>query len=208
MHFVLLWITSTRDSLTTQLILKKMKKILSILILNLIITSNVMAYEETNYEVVKQNKVYEIREYSDRLVIETKTSDQGSGFRKLFKYISGDNKDKKEIKMTTPVTQTEKNGNMTMQFYIPTEFSESNVPSPNNSEVKVLNIKGGYYAAIIYSGRASDSNYIKHKDILEDQLKKDKISIISKPIRATYNSPFTLPMLRRNEVMFRINRNT
>ena len=185
-----------------------MKKILSILVLNLIITSNVMAYEEANYEVVKQNKVYEIREYSDRLVIETKTSDQDNGFRKLFKYISGDNKDKKEIKMTTPVTQTEKNGNMTMQFYIPTEFSESNVPSPNNSEVKVLNIIGGYYAAIIYSGRASDSNYIKHKDILEDQLKKDKISIISKPIRATYNSPFTLPMLRRNEVMFRVNRNT
>ena len=117
-------------------------------------------------------------------------------------------KDKKEIKMTTPVTQTEKNGNMTMQFYIPAEFDESNVPDPNNSEVKVLNIKGGYYAAIIYSGSASDSNYVKHKDILEDQLKRDKISIISKPIRATYNSPFTLPMLRRNEVMFKIETNT
>ena len=185
-----------------------MIKIFSIIVLSLIVAFKVMAYEEANYEVVKQNKVYEIRKYSDRLVIETKTSHQSSGFRKLFKYISGDNKDKKEIKMTTPVTQTEKNGNMTMQFYIPAEFDESNVPDPNNSEVKVLNIKGGYYAAIIYSGRASDSNYVKHKDILEDQLKKDKISIISKPIRATYNSPFTLPMLRRNEVMFKIETNT
>ena len=185
-----------------------MKKILSIAVLGLIITFKAMAYEEANYEIIKSNKVYEIRKYSDRLAIETSTSSQNSGFRKLFKYISGDNKDKKEIKMTTPVTQTEKNGNMTMQFYIPAEFDESNVPDPNNSEVKVLNIKGGYYAAIIYSGRASDSNYVKHKDILEDQLKKDKISIISKPIRATYNSPFTLPMLRRNEVMFKIEKNT
>jgi DNA gyrase inhibitor GyrI len=185
-----------------------MKKLLLIFILSLIAVSNVMAAEEVKYKMVTKNKLYEIREYSDRLVIETKASDRGSSFRKLFKYISGDNKDKKEIKMTTPVTQTEKNGNMTMQFYIPVEFNESNVPGPNNSEVEVLNIKGGYYAAITYSGRASDSNYIKHKDILEDQLKKDKISIISKPIRATYNSPFTLPMLRRNEVMFRINRNT
>ena len=163
-----------------------------------------MAAEEVKYTIIVKNKLYEIREYSDRLVIETKTSDQSSGFRKLFKYISGNNKDKKEIKMTTPVTQTEKNGNMTMQFYMPAELNKSNVPDPNNSEVKVLNIKGGYYAAIKYSGRASDGNYVKHKDILEDQLKKDKISIINKPIRATYNSPFTLPMLRRNEVMFKI----
>ena len=97
---------------------------------------------------------------------------------------------------------------MTMQFYIPAEFDENNIPDPNNSEVKILNIKGGYYAAIVYSGRASDNNYVKHKNILEDQLKKDKISIISKPIRATYNSPFTLPILRRNEVMFKIESNT
>ena len=183
-----------------------MKKLLLIFTLSLI--SNVMAAEEVKYTIIVKNKLYEIREYSDRLVIETKTSDQSSSFRKLFKYISGNNKDKKEIKMTTPVTQTEKNGNMTMQFYMPAEFDESNVPDPNNSEVKVLNIKGGYYAAIKYSGRASDGNYVKHKDILEDQLRKDKISIISKPIRATYNSPFTLPMLRRNEVMFKIEKNT
>ena len=183
-----------------------MKKLLLIFTLSLI--SNVMAAEEVKYTIIVKNKLYEIREYSDRLVIETKTSDQSSSFRKLFKYISGNNKDKKEIKMTTPVTQTEKNGNMTMQFYMPAEFDESNVPDPNNSEVKVLNIKGGYYAAIKYSGRASDGNYVKHKDILEDQLKKDEISIISKPIRATYNSPFTLPMLRRNEVMFKIETNT
>ena len=185
-----------------------MKIFLSICILSLIAISNVMAADEVKYTMVSKSELYEVRKYSDRLVIETKTSDQSSGFRKLFKYISGDNKVKKEIKMTTPVTQTEKNGNMTMQFYIPTEFDESNVPDPNNSEVKVLNIKGGYYAVIIYSGRASDNNYVKHKNILEDQLKKDKISIISKPIRATYNSPFTLPMLRRNEVMFKIETNT
>ena len=185
-----------------------MKKILSVYILGLIAVSSVMAADEVKYTTVSKSKLYEIRKYPDRLVIETETSEQNSGFKRLFKYISGNNKDKKEIKMTTPVTQTEKNGNMTMQFYIPTEFNENNVPDPNNSEVKVLNIKGGLYAAIVYSGRASDGNYNKHKNILEDQLKKDKISIISKPIRATYNSPFTLPMLRRNEVIFKIETNT
>ncbi|MDB9937302.1 heme-binding protein [Candidatus Pelagibacter sp.] len=182
-----------------------MKKILSIIILSLIITSKGMTYEEANYEVVKKNEVYEIRKYSDRLAIETEISNQGSSFRKLFNYISGNNEDNEEIKMTTPVTQVEKKGNMTMQFYLPSRFNKENIPSPSNPDVKILNIKGGYYAAIIYSGRTSDKSFIKHRNILENELKKDDMSILSPPIKATYNGPFTLPMKRRNEVMFEIN---
>ena len=63
----------------------------------------------------------------------------------------------------------------------------------------------GYFAVIKYSGRASDSNFIRHKDILEEELKKNNILILGPPIKATYNGPFTLPMLRRNEAMFEIN---
>ena len=182
-----------------------MKKILSIIILGLIISSKGMAYEEANYDVVKKNEIYEIRKYSDRLAIETEISNQGSSFRKLFNYISGDNENNEEIKMTTPVTQVEKKGSMTMQFYLPSRFNKDNIPSPSNSDIKILNIKGGYYAVITYSGRASDKNFIKHKDILEKELIKNNIPILSPPIKATYNSPFTLPMNRRNEAMFEIN---
>ena len=185
-----------------------MKKILSIAVLGLIIVTNVMATEEVKYETISTNEVYEIRQYSDRLAIETATSNQNSNFRKLFNYISGSNETNEEIKMTVPVTQIEKNGNMTMQFYLPIKFNKNNAPIPSNSEVKVLKMKGGYFAAITYSGRASDSNFIKYKNILENQLNKDNISILSPPIRATYNGPFTLPMLRRNEVMFEIDKNT
>ena len=162
-----------------------------------------MAYEEANYEVVKENKEYEIRKYSDRLVIET-NSIEGNGFRKLFNYISGNNEKNQEIKMTVPVTQEIKNGNMTMQFYLPLKFNKDNAPKPSNSDIKILTIEGGYYAVIGYSGRSSDKNFLKNKDILEKQLKQDNIEILSPPIRASYNSPFTLPMLKRNEVMYRI----
>jgi hypothetical protein len=184
-----------------------MIKIFSIIVLSLIIASKVMAYEEANYEVVKKNEIYEIRKYSDRLAIETEISNQGSSFRKLFNYISGNNENKEEISMTTPVIQVEKKGSMTMQFYLPSKFNKDNIPSPSNSDVKILNIKGGYYAVIKYSGRASDKNFIKHKDILKDELKKIDILILSSPIKATYDKPFTLPMLRRNEAMFKIDIN-
>jgi hypothetical protein len=172
--------------------------------LKLLLYSNAMAYEEANYEIVKNNEIFEIRKYSDRLAVETAEYNQNSGFRKLFKYISGNNKTNQEIKMTTPVTQIEKNGNMTMQFYLPLKFNENTVPEPINEDVKVVNIEGGYYATIIYSGRSTDKNFIKHKNILEKELLNNKISIISLPIRATYNSPFTLPMFKRNEAMFKI----
>ena len=181
-----------------------MKKILLILVSILALNSQTMAYEEVNYEVVKENQKYEIRKYPDRLVIET-NSIKGNGFRKLFNYISGNNEKNQEIKMTVPVTQEIKNGNMTMQFYLPSKFNKDNVPKPSNSEIKVLTIEGGYYAAIKYSGRSSDKNFLKNKDILEKELKQDNIIILSPPIRASYNSPFTLPMLKRNEVMYKVN---
>ena len=180
-----------------------MQKILLVLILILTLGSHTMAYEEANYETISKNENYEIRKYFDRLVIET-DSTEGNGFRKLFNYISGNNEEKKEIKMTVPVTQENKDGNMKMQFYLPSKFNKDNAPKPSNPEIKVLNIEGGYYAVIKYSGRSSDKNFIKNKNILEKELKKDDIVILSPPIRASYNSPFTLPMLKRNEVMFRI----
>ena len=166
--------------------------------------STVMAYEEANYEVVSKNEIYEIRKYSDRLAVETMTSGIDSNFRKLFNYISGRNDTQEKIKMTTPVTQVEKNGNMSMQFYLPSKFNSENAPNPSREDVKIVNIEGGYYAVLRYSGRASDGNFLKHKDILEKELKNNRISIISPPIRATYDSPFTLPMNRRNEAIFKV----
>ena len=169
--------------------------------------SNAMANEEAKYEIVQKNEIYEVRKYSDRLAVETFESNQNSGFRKLFNYISGNNKLNTKISMTTPVTRIKKNGNMTMQFYLPSKFNQESAPDPSNNEVKLVNVEGGYYAVIRYSGRASDKNFIKHKEILEKTLIKNNISMRSPPIRATYDSPFTLPMNRRNEAMFKIKLN-
>ena len=167
--------------------------------------SNVMANEEAKYDVVKSNETYEIRKYSDRLAVQALNTNENNSFRKLFNYISGDNETNEEIKMTIPVTQMVKKGNMTMQFYLPSKFNKDNVPSPSSSDVEIVNIEEGYYAVIRYSGRASNKNLIKHKEILENELKKDNISISGPAIKASYNSPFTLPMLKRNEVMFKVN---
>ena len=188
--------------------MKNLKLIIQLFcFLSILTYSNVMANEEANYTIIDKNDIYEIRKYSDRLAVETMTSGIDSNFRKLFNYISGRNDTEEKIKMTTPVTQVEKNGNMSMQFYLPSKFNSENVPNPSREDVKIINIEGGYYAVLRYSGRASDGNFLKHKKILEEELQKNKVSIISPPIRATYDSPFTLPMNRRNEAMFKVEMN-
>ena len=203
-------LTKQHKILNTKLFkfMKKLKLIIQLFCFFSILTySNVMANEEANYEIIDKNDIYEIRKYSDRLAVETLTSGIDSNFRKLFNYISGRNDTEEKIKMTTPVTQVEKNGNMSMQFYLPSKFNSENVPNPSRDDVKIINIEGGYYAVLRYSGRASDGNFLKHKKILEEELQKNKVSIISPPIRATYDSPFTLPMNRRNEAMFKVEMN-
>ena len=169
--------------------------------------SNAMSNEEAPYDIVDKNEIYEIRKYSDRLAVETTTSGSNNNFRKLFNYISGGNQTNEKISMTTPVTQVEKNGSMSMQFYLPSKFNSSNAPKPTREDVSLITIEGGYYAVLRFSGRASDKNFAKHMEILKKELQNNSILIISSPIRATYDSPFTLPMNRRNEAMFKVKLN-
>ena len=96
-----------------------MKKILLILVSILALNTQTMAYEEANYEIVKEKKNYEIRKYPDRLVIET-NSVKGNGFRKLFNYISGNNEENEEIKL-----------NMKMKMGIKNEMNIISWQTPN-----------------------------------------------------------------------------
>ena len=166
--------------------------------------STTMANEEASYKVVHKNEIYEIRHYSDRLVVQVMNKNDNNGFRKLFNYISGANIDSEKIKMTTPVTQSEESSEMVMQFYLPSKFTKKTAPVPTDPRVKLITIEEGHYAVIKYSGRLTDKNFNKHKKILKENLIEDKIEIIGPAIKATYNGPFTLPMLRRNEAMFHV----
>ena len=163
-----------------------------------------MANEEAQYDVVHKTDIYEIRHYSDRLIARVINKGDNNTFRKLFNYISGENKNSEEIKMTVPVTQTKKDGILFMEFYLPSKFNKETTPIPTNSDIKIATIEEGHFAVIKYSGRSSDKNFEKHSKILKQKLLEDGISVKGNAIRATYNSPFTLPILRRNEAMFAV----
>ena len=173
-----------------------------------------MSYEEPEYSIVKKTDVYEVRQYKQRTVAEVTYGEEDSGFRVLFDYISGANKGSKEVEMTIPVTQSKEidmtapvtqsmtDGKMSMRFFLPMQYSKQNAPEPNDERVRIIDLPAEYFAVISYSGFASDGNFEEHYTKLKSALDKDGIVIKGPPIKATYNSPFTLPFLRRNEAMY------
>ena len=163
-----------------------------------------MAYEEASYQVVQKFENFEIRSYQERYVIQVRYNNEDGGFQKLFNYISGKNQKSEKIEMTTPVTQYASGNQQVMQFYLPDRFDQKNAPLPLNNSVEIASIKAGYFAVIRYSGFASDKNFFKHASILKNSLEKENIEFKEPPIKATYNGPFTLPNLRRNEAMYLI----
>ncbi len=163
------------------------------LLFTLLVVQDLMAYNESPYKVVHQTDKYEIRFYEERLVVQTQYTNQNNGFRKLFNYISGNNKQSEKISMTTPVNVTQIENEYVMQFYLPSKYKPNEIPLPSDNSVKISSIKPGYFAVIRYSGFASDKNFYK-----------DNIEVIGSAIKATYDGPFTLPNLRRNEAIYQV----
>jgi len=176
-----------------------------------------IAYEETSYRIVAANQNYEIREYDDRLAVQTcQENGQNKAFRELFKYISGSNTSSTKIKMTIPVTQSIKidmttpvtqkfqDGKIIMRFFLPRKFQPETAPQPLNEDLSIVVVKGGKYAVMKYSGRSTVKNFEKHSNLLLEALSVNKITTLDDPIKATFNGPLTPFFVRRNEVMIRI----
>ena len=194
--------------------LLRLSVFLSALLAYLTASFPAMSYEEPEYNIVKKTNVYEVRQYRKRTVAEVIFGEEDSGFRMLFDYISGSNKGSKEvemtipvtrskeIEMTVPVTQSTTDGKMSRRFFLPRQYSKQNAPDPNDERVRIIDLPAEYFAVISYSGFASDDNFDKHHKELKAALDKDGMVIKGPPIKATYNSPFTPPFLRRNEAMY------
>tara|TARA_A100001011_G_scaffold684_1_gene810 strand:+ start:534 stop:1085 length:552 start_codon:yes stop_codon:yes gene_type:complete len=171
-------------------------------LLFLLMVQNLMAYSESPYKIIYQTDTYEIRYYEERLIVETQYLNQNNGFQKLFNYISGNNYQSKKIEMTTPVNVIKIENQFVMQFYLPERYQKNDIPLPSDKSLKISTIEKGYFAVLRYSGFASEKNFRKHRDILKSELNSNNIRILGSAIKATYDGPFTLPNLRRNEAIF------
>lgn len=187
-----------------------------------------MATEEPKYSLIEKDGAFEVRAYDSKLiaevVLEGEMSDATSaGFRLLADYIFGNNTApsgrSEKISMTAPVTveprsekiamtapvaiQSEQKG-WRVWFVMPSHFSLATLPKPNNPLVLIKPIAAKRYAVVRFSGWVDDEKMQAKVKELSAWLAVKKLTSKGQPELARYNPPWTLPFLRRNEVMLEI----
>jgi len=173
--------------------------------------------ETIKYETVRKIGRFEIRLYP-RIIIAKVDNSALDSFSLLFRFISGQNKQKEKVKMTSPVVSQEfsKEIAMTspvfsefssagyMAFVMPAEFTFETTPEPLDNRVKIEELPARAVAALRFSGSWSEDRFEAKKRELFDELSKAKIMKRGDVFAMLYNPPFTPSFLRRNEVAIEI----
>lgn len=188
-------------------------------------TGAAIAIEEPEYSLIEQSEEFELRSYAPMIVAETLVpgsmdAASSQGFRRIADYIFGNNTaatgNNEKISMTAPVTmapQSEKismtapvslertEGRWRVQFVMPRQYTLDALPRPNNPAVTLREVPAKNFAVIRFSGFAGEKKVAAKTAKLLEWLDGRAIEPVGMPVLARYNPPWTLPFLRRNEVM-------
>ena len=177
--------------------------------------------EMLDYQVLDKEGSFDIRQYQEYWVVRTEIAGDyrestSKGFRLLFNYISGNNKQQEKIAMTGPVIQQEKGEkiamtgpviqqktgkNWIMEFVLPSKYNTEQPPEPLDPKVKLVKTPGYRAAVISYSGNLREDKYnIKAKELM-DIIRVKGLQPMGDPFSAGYDPPWTIPFLKRNEVL-------
>jgi DNA gyrase inhibitor GyrI len=165
-------------------------------------------YESAAYTVVRTDGKFQVRDYPALRVAETITTDPEKGedgsFGRLFRFITGGNKEEQKIAMTTPVFMSTTGTNRTMAFVMPTTFESGQVPEPSDEAVTLRELPAGRFAVLRYGGGRKATREAAVLEKLEAWIRAEGLSAESSPIYGYFDPPWTPAFLRRNEVMLQI----
>ena len=181
--------------------------------------------EEASYEVLGEYGQIEVREYNELVIAETSVDagyeEAGNiAFKRLFAYISGKNVTKVKIVMTTPVMAKEgasidgekvamttpvlgerQEQGWRYGFVLPGSYSIEKAPVPSDPLVTLAVIPKKKVAVIRYSGSWNEESMRQKSNELKNWIRTNRLEPASKPRSAGYDPPWTIPFLRRNEIM-------
>jgi DNA gyrase inhibitor GyrI len=177
--------------------------------------------EMLDYQVLEQNGNFDIRQYENYWVARAEVDGDyqkstGQAFRLLFNYISGKNAQQEKIAMTGPVLQQEKGEKIAMtgpviqqkrgkgwrmEFVLPAQYNKTQPPEPLDPQVSIVKVPGYRAAAISYSGNLREEKYNSKTKELLDFVALKGLKTIGQAFSAGYDPPWTIPFLKRNEVI-------
>lgn len=185
--------------------------------------------EEPAFQAVKQAGDFEIRRYAPMIVAETVVEGDlrnasNDGFRVIAGYIFGNNVSvngagSEKVAMTAPVTMeaaetiamtapvtTERAGErFRMHFVMPSQYTMATLPKPKDDRVRLREVPARKMAVIRFSGFTGEGKVKEKTDELLAWVKAEGLEAAGVPQLARYDPPWTLPFLRRNEVMVPVN---
>jgi hypothetical protein len=185
-----------------------------------------MAIETTPYRVLLKDGNFELRQYDPYIAAETlvdgeKDNVDNEGFRRLFDYISGNNRKKQaismtapvtrektseKIAMTSPVTREKTGGKYRITFKMPSAYNLDILPAPLDSRVVLKLEPARLVAAVRYSGTWKEKRFEEFKGKLDTWISRQGLKSLGEPIWARYDPPYKPWFLRRNEVLIPVQR--
>jgi hypothetical protein len=182
------------------------------------------AVEEPQWTLVFEDGPFRIRDYGPAVVAETEVQGErgaaiNEGFRRLARFIFGGNAPGREIAMTAPVTQSSGGEQIAMTapvsqiasgdgwvvaFYMPPGSALADMPRPLDASVVLREQPRRRVAVMRFSGLATENNLARHAEQLRQRIAARGEVATGTVIYAFYDPPWTLPWLRRNEIMLEI----
>jgi hypothetical protein len=152
------------------------------------------------------------------------------GFRLIAAYIFGKNQVSEKIAMTAPVgiessdqsksakiamtapviiegsksLDRNANGQWTVSFVMPSEYTLVTLPKPLNPEIHIRELPAEKRAVITFSGFYDEDKVRDKTQVLREWMKSNNMKPVGEPQFARYNPPWTLPFMRRNEIMIQV----
>jgi hypothetical protein len=106
--------------------------------------------------------------------------------------------------MTAPVTGQKTPLGWRYAFVLPSGYTLANAPVPGNPDVRLERVAARKVAVVRYSGSWSETAYEENLKLLRQWMRNNRLEADSLPRVAGYDPPWTLPFLRRNEIMIDI----
>jgi hypothetical protein len=194
----------------------------------LVFSNTAMATEEPKFTLLEKDQSFELRLYEPKILAEvvvngTMREASSKGFKLIADFIFGNNiatsgKSEKismtapvliephaeKISMTAPVNVEQYGAGWKVNFVMPSQYTLETLPKPNNPVVKIKPIPAKKFAVIQFSGLVDEEKMAKKVNDLEQWISTKQLKVPGNAELARYNPPWTLPFLRRNEVMIEV----